>query len=724
MDSSAPKLTLRIRLPLKDDHEASQDVLEAKEEDMTTVEGDGEPFVPGEDHLQHENGNGSISASGDSDSCTVSDPLHDYAPASSSNSVSHIRRDVEPPTLAAAIPTSSSKIKVVLPKPAVVSHRTSLPRAASSRSSIPYSDEFVTGEELDNLEKSENLAFKLGDILARTYFDATHVVKKFSSGMELSFEQEVWTDGFRSPMLVERATGLGLMVPSSSKVDVDYIAERVGYDREFEVIDVASHKEERWPMYKWVEYFSSPLSSRGRKRNVISLEVSDSPLSKEIQAPRIVRAVDWIDHAWPASWKQQTLRHTRIGPEVPPSEWKFPKVQKYVLMSVAGCYTDFHVDFGGSSVWYHVSRGRKIFFLIPPTAENLSRYTRWASSPDQSSTFFADKVDHCFRLQVEAGNTLFIPSGWIHSVYTPDDSIIFGGNFLHSYSAFMQLRISAIEEATSVPIKYQVPFYQALLWHAVELFRLRALSTSVDSVKEHKGLSLWEICGGLALVKHLRESQPSRRTYEHLLPSDVPGVLEKAEIQLIDVWKRVYAQKSFPSHDYSQTLEGKAIDELIPKEKVVIKLSMSSKGSPRTVSGAVKSTRPSPSTSSRKRPLPPPPPANGAPPRTMVARDGHRDEDDDYIPVIDGGAEDDEYRPPGRGATRTHKQGRKRSYAPSPSSQRTNTPNNRQTKRTKMNKQPKKHTPPSRKREKKAPQSSVRSRLMSKMAQMSRRKGW
>jgi hypothetical protein len=31
-------------------------------------------------------------------------------------------------------------------------------------------------------------------------------------------------------------------------------------------------------------------------------------------------------------------------------------VQLYALMSVAGCFMDFHVDFGGSSVWYHVLR--------------------------------------------------------------------------------------------------------------------------------------------------------------------------------------------------------------------------------------------------------------------------------------------------------------------------------------------------------------------------------
>lgn len=39
---------------------------------------------------------------------------------------------------------------------------------------------------------------------------------------------------------------------------------------------------------------------------------------------------------------------------------------RYCLMSVKGCYTDFHIDFGGTSVWYHVFKGQKVscFYLM------------------------------------------------------------------------------------------------------------------------------------------------------------------------------------------------------------------------------------------------------------------------------------------------------------------------------------------------------------------------
>lgn len=49
------------------------------------------------------------------------------------------------------------------------------------------------------------------------------------------------------------------------------------------------------------------------------------------------------------------------------------------------------------------------------------------------------QVDHCWRLVVKKGQTLFIPTGWIHAVLTPIDSLVFGGNFLCNYNIPLQL---------------------------------------------------------------------------------------------------------------------------------------------------------------------------------------------------------------------------------------------------------------------------------------------
>ena len=60
-------------------------------------------------------------------------------------------------------------------------------------------------------------------------------------------------------------------------------------------------------------------------------------------------------------------------------------------------------------------------------------------SGHQDQQFFGEMVEDCQRIRMKAGETLFIPSGWIHAVYSPMDCINFGGNFLHGLSMAMQV---------------------------------------------------------------------------------------------------------------------------------------------------------------------------------------------------------------------------------------------------------------------------------------------
>lgn len=185
--------------------------------------------------------------------------------------------------------------------------------------------------------------------------------------------------------------------------------------------------------------------------NLISLEVSDTPLSSSILPPRFVRQVDWSHRYWP-----DTRR----------ARGDAPKVLKYVLMSVAGAYTDFHVDFGGTSVWYHVLRGAKRFYLIPPTLSNLQKYQQWITSSHQDSTFFGDNMDISY-VDITAGDTLLIPSGYIHAVYTPEKSLVVGGNFLVSSSIIKQLQVASIEIHSHIQKKYRYPHYSQMLWYTL-----------------------------------------------------------------------------------------------------------------------------------------------------------------------------------------------------------------------------------------------------------------
>jgi hypothetical protein len=63
---------------------------------------------------------------------------------------------------------------------------------------------------------------------------------------------------------------------------------------------------------------------------------------------------------------------------------------------------------------------------------------------------------------------MIIPTGWIHAVFTPKDSIVIGGNFLHGFNIHGQLQISEIENRTGVPAKFHFPFYERIHWYAAK----------------------------------------------------------------------------------------------------------------------------------------------------------------------------------------------------------------------------------------------------------------
>lgn len=101
----------------------------------------------------------------------------------------------------------------------------------------------------------------------------------------------------------------------------------------------------------------------------------------------MARKLDWVNSMWPRDYPEGR-----------------PQVQKYCLMSVKDAYTDFHIDFGGTSVWYHVLRGEKIFYLIRPTTANITLYQQWMTSSNQSETFFGDQVMFALNKRFYASN--------------------------------------------------------------------------------------------------------------------------------------------------------------------------------------------------------------------------------------------------------------------------------------------------------------------------------
>ena len=250
-------------------------------------------------------------------------------------------------------------------------------------------------------------------------------------------------------LTMEDPDGMDMVMPRD--LTVRQVAELYGPEEKVEVIDVKSQngEDKRWNMRRWADYYES--TTRKVIHNVISLEVSHSELGQLVQRPKIVQDLDLQDDVWPDELK---------------AKGEFPKVQMYCLMSVADCFTDFHIDFGGSSVFYHILKGKKTFFFIPPLDKHLKKYEQWCNSQAQNFTFLGQQTNECYRVDLLEGDTMLIPAGWIHAVWTPEDSLVIGGNFLTRMHYPLQIRVAQIEKATHVARKFRYPYFQKLLWYA------------------------------------------------------------------------------------------------------------------------------------------------------------------------------------------------------------------------------------------------------------------
>ena len=238
---------------------------------------------------------------------------------------------------------------------------------------------------------------------------------------------------------------LGMIIPQD--LTVRKVCELVGPYYPLEVIDVKEQGTSgTWNLQKWADYYD--MEGEKEIRNVISLEVSDTKLGRLLRRPKLVRDIDLQDNVWP---KDEPAK----------------SVAFYCLMSAADSYTDFHIDFGGSSVYYHILRGNKTFLFIPPKPKHLKAYEDWNNSPQQNFTFLPDITKECYRVDLSEGDTMLIPSGWIHAVWTPANSLVIGGNFLTHMHYSMQFRVSDVEKANKTPLKFRYPKFQKVMWYSV-----------------------------------------------------------------------------------------------------------------------------------------------------------------------------------------------------------------------------------------------------------------
>jgi F-box/leucine-rich repeat protein 10/11 len=280
-------------------------------------------------------------------------------------------------------------------------------------------------------------------------------------GSELTLEYALKTKMPR-PVRISASDrdGLGLHVPEFT---LDQLVRELDEDYGIEVMNVLTQENEKMSISDWRDYFLQTDKPRDRILNVLSLEISHIPIGANVKRPSYVEDIDLVDKVWPVDEEEEEPK---------------PKVSKYCLMGVENSYTDFHLDFAGTSVYYTVLKGSKQFIFFPPTELNLKKYYKWIKRQDRASllneeNFLASNgLEKGIKVELTKGDLLIIPSGWIHAVWTPVDSIVIGGNFLTCFNIDVQFKIIELEIQTKVSKKFKFPnFNKLMVLTALEILR-------------------------------------------------------------------------------------------------------------------------------------------------------------------------------------------------------------------------------------------------------------
>uniref|UniRef100_A0A1I7U0N8 JmjC domain-containing protein n=1 Tax=Caenorhabditis tropicalis TaxID=1561998 RepID=A0A1I7U0N8_9PELO len=240
------------------------------------------------------------------------------------------------------------------------------------------------------------------------------------------YEFETQVKDFETIFLVESTEGLKMTVP---KIDFDNLSEYVGKpDEKQTMIDCTRKRvQKEFSPPEFVERKSMMLHLRkffDSKLEEISKKLENTEVSEEMK-------------------NDLNLEKKKIEERVQ----KLPKHDKYLIVSMAGSFCNVHIDFSATSVFYHVIVGKKIFYVAERTEENFEIYRKYEENRLTIETWIGkDLKDEWERIEINAGQTAFIPAGFLHMVFTPENSIVIGGNFLQEEFLKSHFKLTRFED--------------------------------------------------------------------------------------------------------------------------------------------------------------------------------------------------------------------------------------------------------------------------------------
>ncbi|KAH0566201.1 hypothetical protein GP486_000399 [Trichoglossum hirsutum] len=193
--------------------------------------------------------------------------------------------------------------------------------------------------------------------------------------------------------------------------DIEGCLKDLEYTNKVDVQDLARRKDVTsavsWPAHKVISRFKA---------------AADRPPS---QAPINILDLDCMDDdAVPRCFRSPKLKllsrlKCHAGRLTQNSAKPWVKTEKWRLLGEGGSGTMAHWDHCGFFTWIRVEEGRKLWLICVLNDEDLEGFIR-------DGMYFTG--GEWYYILLNPGDTLIMPPGWVHAVYTPVRTLCTGGN--------------------------------------------------------------------------------------------------------------------------------------------------------------------------------------------------------------------------------------------------------------------------------------------------------
>ncbi|KAM3910221.1 2-oxoglutarate and iron-dependent oxygenase JMJD4 [Leptodactylus fuscus] len=200
-----------------------------------------------------------------------------------------------------------------------------------------------------------------------------------------------------------------------------------------DVKEYNANPKELLPLREYIAYWRE-YTENGRRSPKGCLYLKDWHMKREfpdqdVYDTPVYFSSDWLNEYWDA-----------IGMD----DYRF------VYMGPVGSWTPFHADVFRSYSWSANICGRKKWLLFPPGQEERLRDRSGHLPYDVTTPSLQNSCPPPLEVIQEAGEIIFVPSGWHHQVYNLEDTISINHNWVNGCNvsfmwSLLQVELSAVQ---------------------------------------------------------------------------------------------------------------------------------------------------------------------------------------------------------------------------------------------------------------------------------------